>query len=445
MKYLRYLLLVVVLVISLPVLSQKHTIRVNPDRTVRFTLYAPLAKQVKVVGTMFPLENAIKTPAGTFGKEGKKDMFHESTGVWTFTTDQLKSDYYLYNFIVDGVTITPSLAEPHAVRDISHNYYWFIVPGGDGDAYQEQPVAHGRLEKVWYPSSVNGMTQRRMTVYTPPAYSLNDGKRYPVLYLLHGSGGDENSWTDCGRAMQILDYCIATGRCAPMIVVMPNGNATLAAAPGEDPDHPDVTPASNNSSSMFGKIEKAFVPEVVNFVDQHYSTISEKRGRAIAGLSLGGLHTLFTSLNNPDTFDYIGLFSAQITNGLSDTSIGKLAVRWLGHVGRRWNAFVEKLPDPIENRVGKAVDNLTGGGTIIEELSMYEEFDEKLQRQLEALPALYYIAVGRDDFTYKLNERLLYKIASFDYPYVYNETDGGHTWDNWRRYLLDFLPRLFNY
>lgn len=443
MRFLRVLILIFSLCIVSELRAQKHTITINPDHTVKITLDAPNAKEVKISGTMFPLDQPIKTPAGTFGKVGKRSMHTDDSGMWSYTTTELKSDYYLYNFVVDGVVQQPSLKEKDAVRDIDNIYLWFIVPNGDGDDYKEKNVLHGNLTKVWYPSHLNGMSKRRMTIYTPPHYNEKDTVRYPVLYLLHGSGGDENSWTDCGRAAQILDNLVNDGRCEPMIVVMPNGNVDVAAAPGEDPSNPNVSPKSNNTTSMFGMFEKSFVPEIVCFVDNNYPTIPTKGCRAIAGLSLGGLHTLYTSLNNPDTFDYVGLFSAQTTNGLGETGIGDGIIDGLKKVGKHWRAFKDIMTISSDTKVDKFITSFTGGAN--EEIEVYENFDNKLQRQFETPPALFYIAVGRDDFTYKLNKNLIHKLDYFNCPYVYNESEGAHTWDNWRRYLLDFLPRLFNH
>lgn len=184
---------------------------------------------------------------------------------------------------------------------------------------------------------------------------------------------------------------------------------------------------------MFGKIESTFMKEVVSYVDNHYRTINDKAHRAIAGLSLGGLHTLFISLNNPYSFDYVGLFSAQTTNAMNDKRIGGMQ-----KIGEKWDQLKDKLPFLGGGKVDNTISKLTS-----EELSIYDEIDIKLKYQFKNPPKLYYIAVGRDDFVKKLNDDWREKLDSKHYKYVYNETDGGHTWDNWRKYLVDFLPRLF--
>ena len=219
-----------------------------------------------------------------------------------------------------------------------------------------------------------------------------------------------------------------------MIVVMPNGNVNLAAAPGEDPANPGVKPSANNMGSMLGKIESVFMSDVVDYIDSHFRTIADKEHRAIAGLSLGGLHTLFIALNNPDGFDYIGLFSAQTTNALNDGRISGMQ-----KVGSAWNGLKSRLPFIGGGRVDRKISNLTS-----EELSVYEDMDSKLKRLYSPSPKLFYIAVGKDDFVKKLNDDLRKKLDFGNMKYTYNETDGGHTWENWRKYLVDFLPRLFN-
>lgn len=404
---------------------------INPDNSVTFNYYAPDADEVIVKGSFIPDKKYLKTGIGSISKSGKIEM-HRSGDVWTCTTDPLPSDFYTYYFEVDEERANDP-ANSDRVRDIDNIYNYFIVPGGIGDDYMVRDVAHGTVKKVWYPSTLNGMKRRRMSVYLPAGYSADAKRRYPLLYLLHGSGGDEDSWLDMGRAAQILDNMIADKRCVPMIVVMPNGNADLAAAPGSDPKNPDQKPSANNTSSMTGKIETAFMNEVVDFVDENYRTLNDKADRAIAGLSLGGLHTMFISMNNPDAFDYVGLFSAQTTNALNDKRI-----RGMQGIGNVWNDLKEALPFIGGGSVDRKIQSYTS-----DDLNIYDDVDGKLKKQFANPPKLYYIAVGEDDFVKKLNDDLRLKLNAAGYEYYYNETGGGHTWDNWRKYLTDFLPRLF--
>lgn len=403
---------------------------INDNNSVTFRFYAPDADEVFLKGSFVPAKKYLQAAGLTLGKDGKIEM-EQDGDYWTCTTGVLPSELYTYYYEVDE-NKTRDPENPYKVRDIADTLSYFVIRGGIADDYLEKPVAHGTVKKVWYPSKLNGK-KRRMTVYLPAEYESLNQQRFPVLYLLHGSGGDEDAWEGCGRAVQILDNMIAEGRCKPMMVVMPNGNVDLAAAPGADPDNPDQKPYANNTSSMLGRIEAAFVDEVVNFVDKNYRTLKDKAHRAIAGLSLGGLHTLFISLNNPAKFDYVGLFSAQTTNALDDKRISSLQ-----KIGETWNEFKSSFPFIGRGSVDRKISSLTS-----ENLNIYDDVDNKLKSQFSTPPKLYYIAVGKDDFVKKLNDDFRMRLDSGGYKYHYNETSGGHTWENWRKYLVDFLPRIF--
>ena len=261
------------------------------------------------------------------------------------------------------------------------------------DLYKINDVPHGTVSKIWYHSNQENI-DRRLTVYTPAGYETS-GKKYPVFYLLHGIGGDEEAWATQGRATQILDNLIAQGKAEPMIVVMTNGNISQHAAPGEGPEGM-VSPNLALPKTMDGSFEKAF-PEIVNFIDKTFRTKAQKQFRAIAGLSMGGFHSCHISKQYPELFGYVGLFSAAISKEQGDAN------------------------------------------------GIYNDFDKKLATQFSAKnrPALYYIAIGKTDFLYKDNQELRKKLDENKFPYVYKETEGGHIWRNWRIYLADFAPRLF--
>lgn len=403
---------------------------INQDNSVTFCYVDSLAKKVFLTGSFVPRKKIL----GLFGKDGKYKMIREGN-VWTYTTEPLVSELYTYNFEVDKKKILDPL-NPEIMRDVEDTLSFFIIRGGIGDDYIVKKVGHGKVEKVWYPTVLDDMDERRMTIYLPSEYFLkrNKKRRYPVLYLLHGSGGDENSWSDDGRAIEILDNLIAQRRCKPMIVVMPNGNVNLAAAPGDDPENPDVQPTGNNMSSMFGKIEAAFMEDVVRFVDKNYRTVPSKSNRAIAGVSLGGMQTLFISLNNPDDFDYIGLFSAQTTNGLGNGSIH--AIQKVG------NAFINFWHDNREVQEDDE-DEKEFKEWASEDLVIYEDIDDKLKKQFANPPILYYIACGEDDFIKRMDDKFRKRLEENNCKYVYNQTEGGHSWENWRKYLVDFLPLIF--
>lgn len=410
--------------------------RINADGTVTFQFRAPKAESVILKGSFIPREKSIRTPAGVFGKEGAVEMKREKH-VWTYTTVPLESEIYTYYYEVDGQRCTDQM-NPDSVRDVNDYLSYFVVTGGIADDYVAHDVPHGKVEKIWYASSIKDMPRRRMLVYTPPGYDEDNSATYPVLYLLHGSGGDETSWTQMGHAPQILDNLIAAKRCVPMIVVMPNGIADQEAAPGENP-YSDKSATATNIESMFGVIEGAFVPDIVKgYVENHYRVVPDKAHRAIAGLSLGGLHTLFISANNPDMFDYVGLFSAQTTNALDEKKITKAE-----KVAQKLGQLYDLIPSLSNSKVGNI---LSGVANTVNDghLSIYDDLDKKLKQQFQTPPQLYYIALGKDDFVKKLNDDFRLKLADAGYKYQYHETDGGHTWENWRKYLVHFLPQIFN-
>ncbi len=351
--------------------------QINPDNTVTFRLRAPKAGEVKVVGDCIA--------EATDGV-----MTADSTGLWQFTTTPLSPELYSYNFVVDGVKINdPSNA--FVLRDIASLFNIFLINGQASDLYKVADVPHGTVSKTWY-SSPSLDTSRRLTVYTPAGYETS-GERYPVLYLLHGSGGDENAWSELGRATQILDNLIAQGKARPMIVVMPNGNAGMDGAPGET-SWGFRQPTTNLPHTMDGTFEAAF-PEIVSYIDSTYRTLPDKAHRAIAGLSMGGLHSQRISMQYPDLFDYVGLFSAATYprgNGRSQ---------------------------------------------------VYENQDEKLAKQFVASPKLYWIGIGENDFLYEENKAFRALLDRNLYPYIYHESAGGHEWRNWRNYLSIFLPQIF--
>ncbi|MDE6805620.1 MAG: esterase [Muribaculaceae bacterium] len=350
---------------------------VNNDSTITFNLRAPHAENVAVTGIGH-------TPIA---------MQRDADGLWTVTT-RLNPDLYTYAFDVDGVrTLDPS--NVYTARDIAALSNVVIVPGGNADMYAVQDVPHGTVSKLWYDSPALG-EKRRMTVYTPAGYDADADTRYPVLYLLHGMGGDEEAWNELGRASIILDNLIASGKAQPMIVVMPNGNATQTAAPGQTAEG-NYTPSGERSIGSPNAFENS-IPDIIAYTDANFRTIPDKAHRAIAGLSMGGGHAWRTSMLYPDDFDYVGLFSAAV----------------------RWN--------------GAGVDDTAAGE---------KERAEKLQRQFADAPSLYWIAIGKEDFLYDLNKEYRAFLDNLSIPYEYHESEGGHTWTNWRDYLLLFTPRLF--
>ena len=280
---------------------------VNTDKTVTFRIMAPEAQKVQVTGDFLPTQK-VKTPHGEYDVAGIADLNKDTKGLWTYTTKTpLKPELYQYNMVVDGVKVADP-SNVYVLRDVANVASIFFIDGGRADLYKVNNVPHGTVSKIWYDSPTAGTT-RRCTVYTPAGYETSREK-YPVLYLLHGMGGDEQAWSELGRAVQILDNLIAEGKAKPMIVVMPNGNISQVACPGETPKGFKV-PTMQLPKTMDGYFEQAF-PDLMKFVERTFRTQNDKAHRAIAGLSMGGFHSLYLSINHPDTFDYIGLFSAAI-------------------------------------------------------------------------------------------------------------------------------------
>ena len=351
---------------------------VNDDCTVTFNFFDPTAEQVSVTGD-FEEIHAVTLP-----------MTKQENGLWTVTTKPLNPELYSYSLSVDGQRFIDP-ANSYVNRDISTLSNIFIVTKSDGDKghlYQVNDVPHGTLSRVWYDSPRLGQ-QRRMTVYLPAAY---DGKkRFPVMYLLHGHGGDETAWGDLGRASQIMDNMIAEGKAVPMIVVMPNGIPTCNAAPGWW--HEGMyTPDGNafNERGAKATMEESFI-DIVNFIDSHYMTIAKRQARAVTGLSMGGGHTFGISRLYPEMFDYYGLQSAAARVKVNDAA-----------------------------------------------------FDNQMSRLFASKPKLYWIAIGKEDFLMKMNDQLREYLDANGYQYEYYENDGGHLWRNWRIYLTLFAQRLFH-
>lgn len=359
---------------------------IHDNNTVTFRFKAPKAVRVQLTGDFLPVQKNAK-----FEAPGIVDLKEGQEGVWEYTTPEpLKPELYSYSFIVDGLRMNDP-ANVYLIRDVSTLTNVFIIGGDRADFYKVNPVPHGTVFRIWYDSPALGL-ERRMTVYTPAGYETS-GKRYPVLYLLHGMGGDEEAWISLGRTAQILDNLIAQGKAKPMIVVMPNGNASQEAAPGES-SRGMVPPTMQLPKTMEGSYEQAF-PEIVKFIDKNYRTIKSKSGRAIAGLSMGGFHSLHISKQYPDMFNYIGLFSAAIMPN-------------------------KEVSSPI-----------------------YENMEGKLKVQFDKNLALYWIAIGKTDFLYKANEEYRKLLDEKGYKYTYYESDEGHIWKNWRIYLTEFVPMLF--
>ena len=365
---------------------------INPDHSVTFRYYNPKAVTVQISGDFLPTQEIRYTIGGvdlTYDAPGKADLM-EKNGLWTYTTEPLEGELYSYSFYVDG----QKMMDPSNIyqnRDIATWTNLFTLSAEKGDKgwyYEVQDVPHGNVSKVWYDSPTLGM-QRRMTVYTPAGYEKNTKTKYPVLYLLHGSGGDEDAWSDLGRAVQILDNLIAEGKAEPMILVMPNGVYFNQAAPGVAVNMFQPTMANSRSQST-EEVEASF-PDIIKYIEANYRVKKDKNSRAVAGLSMGGRQSAALSRKYPSMFGYVGMFSGVV---------------------------------PLE------VDETTGK-------------DQALDAVFAAQPKLYWIGCGKTDGI-MVNSRIIKEYCeSNGYPVSFYESEGGHIWRNWREYLTIFAQKIF--
>ena len=349
--------------------------------SVTFRLKADYATIVKLSGSW--MENPWT---------GTIDMTRGENNVWSVKIPLPAPEIYTYNFVVDGVAVN----DPQNVlvqRDGTRYLPMLLVPGERTENYGEANQ-HGTVSHPWYHSKLLGM-DRRLTVYTPYGYENNPKKKYPVLYLLHGAGGDEEAWTSMGRTAQILDNLIEKGLAEPMIVVMPNGNANQAAARTLNiPEKPmafnrwdreafEKMSDAEKDLAMNGYV-RSLCTEIVPFIEKNYRAIAKPASRAIAGLSMGGGHTISASILYPEMFDYICPLSA-------------------------------------------------AGSATPEQIATLKKAGVKL----------YFLACGNTDFLFQGAEEMHAKLNEQGLKHEYFVSDGGHVWANWRLYLNTFAQKLF--
>ena len=382
--------------------AQPASPELHPDNSVTFRLSAPNATEVLVRGDW-------QEGASAPGIQMSKD----ENGVWSVTIPPLQPELWGYTFNVNGVRMLDP-RNPLVKRDGTRYDCILLIPGPASSLYEAKDVPHGNVAMVWYNSPVL-KKWRRMYVYTPPGYETTKD-RYPVLYLLHGAGGDEDAWYTLGRANFIMDNLIAQGKAKPMIVVIPNGNTNQTAAPGMGlpaqpmasmgrgapppvaaqatpgataaPGAPVAARGAAPAQPYAGSYPESLIKDIIPYIEKNYRVLTEMNHRAIAGLSMGGMHTVTATNNNPGTFGYVGVFSA-----------GARAA------------------------------------------------DEAFEKQLVALKAsgvkLYWIGAGSTDMALQSAKSLSEAVRKVGFNEVFRETPGGHTWFNWRIYLSEFAPLLF--
>ena len=337
--------------------------------TVTFRLRAEYATDVKLYGSwMASYFDTIQLKRG-------------ENYIWEVSIPAPAPEIYTYHFYVDGVAMSDPVN--YLVQRDGTRYLSMLLIDGERSENYKEATKRGSVSHVWYDSELLGLN-RRMTVYTPYGYETSKKTKYPVLYLLHGGGGDEEAWTSMGRAAQILDNLVEKGLAEPMIVVMPNGNPGQQAActlnlPAKDISYRDSAYANAYVTSL--------VQEIIPFVEKNYRAIPKSSARAIAGLSMGGGHTTSATMLFPGVFDYICPMSCGMRDG--------------------------------------------------------ENVDAQMQAIKKAGYKLYWIGCGTDDFAWPGTEIMVEILKRNDMEYTLFASDGGHVWYNWRYYLNTFAQLLF--
>jgi len=343
---------------------------VLPDHHIVFRILAP---QAKIVGLRASDIQGLPREGPAFSKD--------DDGIWSATVGPIDPGAYRYTFMVDGV---PTMDPRNSLVSESNTNDWSLVYVPGAEFMDTANVPHGAVASVTYYSTALSRF-RRMHVYTPPGYEMGGGK-YPVFYLLHGSGDCDEAWTSVGRAGFILDNLIAAKKAQPMIVVMPAGHtSTTPLAPG----------AARPTRDEFAE---DFVNDVVPYVEKHYRALTGRAHTAIAGLSMGGGQTLNISMSHLDRFAYVGVFSAGVF---------------------RFNQ-PNDAPDWESVHAGMLDDAALKPGL-----------------------KLLWFGTGNDDRLMPTTKATIEMLKKHGFTPFFRESAGGHTWINWRNYLLEFAPQLF--
>lgn len=342
--------------------------RILSDNSAVFRIKAPEAQKVQV----------------RIGRD--YDMTRDAEGVWTATTAPLRSGFHAYSFVIDGVAFNDPGTDTFFTtgRWISA----IEVPEANVDFYHIKEVPHGDVRRARYLSAESGQW-RQLFIYTPPAYDTDPNKKYPVLYIQHGAGENESSWSTAGKLDIIMDNLIADGKAVPMIVVMSDDYLVPDIGKGYN------TPSTNAFFDMFAR---DLLHSIIPFVEKHYRAIPDRRHRALAGLSMGGGITFRVGLNNLDSFANVGVFSTSALRGKG-----------------------EDIFD-IEAQVPGL-------------LSKPAHFNKQLD--------LFYISNGEQDGSYKYTIKTVETLRAHGVEVELKTFPGVHEWQVWRKALHDFAPRLF--
>jgi enterochelin esterase-like enzyme len=310
---------------------------------------------------------------------GKKyDMVKDSSGVWVVTTDSLSEGFHYYSIIIDGVAVCDPSSE--TFYGMGRMASGFEVPFKGDVNYAVRNVPHGDIRiKRYYSNVLNSW--RQFYIYTPAGYDENTSEKYPVLYILHGGGEDQRGWATQGKTDLILDNLIADKNAVPMIIVMPDGNMPMA-------------PFGEDVLSVF---ETELKQSIIPFVEKNFRVKADSKSRALAGLSMGGIQTLYAGVHNTDMFSYLGVFSSG------------------------WIQPMQK--DLADSQYEFMKDN-----------------NDKINNNLK----LFWISEGgKEDIAWKNCQLMLSKFDEMKIKYSYSEYSGGHTWPVWRNNLYNFAQLLF--
>ncbi|MDI1248308.1 MAG: alpha/beta hydrolase-fold protein [Lacunisphaera sp.] len=361
---------------------------VKPDGHVTFRLLAPKAESVRLscgdlLGTS-PVSAPIKG----------------ADGVWEVTIGPIAPGAYRYNFTVEGVPVVDP-RNPDVSESVGNVSSVFCVPGSD--FMDTKDVPHGAVASVTYYSKTLGKI-RRMHVYTPPGYELGKGN-YPILYLLHGVGDSDDSWTSVGRAGFILDNLIAAKKAKPMVIVMPAGH---------------TGPFNTGSGGLppMDEFVREFETDIMPYAETHYRVLTDRPHRAIAGLSMGGGQTLAIAVSHLERFAYVGVFSSGLISAFPMARPGAART------------------EPVD---AAAMPKLTPAGEEWEKQHAAQLDDAKVKKGLKLL----WFATGKDDFLLRTSRGTVALLEKHGFRPFYKETSGAHTWINWRDYLAEFAPQLF--
>jgi enterochelin esterase-like enzyme len=363
---------------------------VSADRRVTFRVHAPQARAVRLTASDIP-----------GGGQGR-DLTKGAQDTWELTLGPIDPGAYRYNFNIDGVaTIDP---RNPAISE-SNNNVWSLLYVSGSDVFDTKDVPRGAVAEVTYNSRALGRF-RRMHVYTPPGYEGGTA-RYPVFYLLHGAGDNDDAWSSVGRAGFILDNLIAAKKARPMVVVMPAG-------------HTSRGPGSAIGRAATDEFVSDFVSSVMPYIEQHYRVLTDRANTAIAGLSMGGGHTLHVAIPRLERFAYIGVYSSGLLGGFP-------------------------LPDPA-GRGGPPAAAAAGPpatppltATEWEKVHAAKLDDAALKKGLRLL----WFATGKEDRLMPTTVGTVDLFKKHGFAPVFKESPGGHTWINWRNYLVEFASQLF--